>query len=252
MRIDLSLESYDYILREILKWRAVPLGLLHDLSGYQGTKKSFYRVIKNLESKKLIKSAHYNGLAKIIYPSSELATLTKVQAILFQEESLSHEAMVTLVCCELMTWEIFISNKLPHEITQGKYDSGIRRLPDATFDGINKGKAFKLALEMEVSRKSKTRVQNKIEDYLSNNVFDFVFYIFNDRFIYEGYKRILEDYLNQPQHIHRKNESSAKFILGFKKDIISTKFKLEQLEIYYQGKITTLDKILGKRRGISA
>ncbi|HXH74378.1 MAG TPA: hypothetical protein VNJ08_05410 [Bacteriovoracaceae bacterium] len=248
MSMDFYLEHYDSILREVIRWRAVPLFLLQDLSGYSGTKTSFCRVIRNLEAKGLLKAGHFSGMAKVVYPTAELAAITKSKGILIQEESLSHEAMVTLVCCELLTWEVFKGSKLPHEVSGRGLDEGVRRLPDAVLEGTNMGRPFKLALEMEISRKSKIRVKNKIEDYLNNNVFEYVLYLFNDRGTYEGYKRILLEVMTG-KDVKKSQQAEIRFMFGFKPKFISHNCRLQDIELFYRGKLTSLESVFGKKRG---
>lgn len=248
MIVDYSMEYYQGILSQVMKWRAIPLNVLQEMSGYQGTKTSFYRAIRNLESRKLLKSTTFNGMSKIVTPTPELASLTSKKFIGFQEESLNHEAIVTLLCCELLTWEIFDSASLPHEITGGAYDSGIRRLPDAIIEGKNVGRPFKMALEVEVTRKSKTRVQNKVEDYLKNDVFDFIFYVFNYRPTFEAYQRFIGETIQRPQFEQDQKNHEARFILGFTRRLIGNKCKLDEIELFYLGKKTNLEFVFGKRR----
>lgn len=251
MIVDYSLEHYQGILSQVIKWRAVPLMALQDLSGYQGTRRSFYRVIRNLEDRKLIKTCRFNGKAKIVTPTRELAILSPFKHADLQEDSLTHEAIVSIICRELLTWEIFNSVTLPHEIITKSYDSGIRRLPDAVIEGINNGRPFKLALEIEITRKSKIRVQNKVEDYLKNDVFDFVFYVFNDKSTFEAYQRFIIETIQRPQFEQGRRNHEARFILGHKSRMIEKMCKLDDLELFYRGQFTSLASVFGNRRPVT-
>lgn len=248
MIIDYSLEHYRPILSQVLKWRAVPLNLLQEMSDYPGTKASFYRVIRNLENRKLIKATHFNGISKIVIPTQELANLTTQKFTNFQEDSLNHEAIVTQLCFELLNHEIFQSVKLPHEVTAGSYDSGMNRLPDAVLNGTNQGTPFKMALEVEITRKSKIRVQNKVEDYLRNAVFDFIFYVFNDKATFEAYQRFIKEIIARPIYEQDKTSHEARFILGYAPRFIGNRCRLNEVEIFYMSKKTELEAIFGKRR----
>ncbi len=106
--------------------------------------------------------------------------------------------------------------------------------------GTFRGRDFKLALEIELTRKSKKRVENKIDDYLNNNVFDYVFYLFNERSNFEAYKRMLTNYLSEKDK-SKKNQAENRFILGFGSKLISSNGELQNLEIFYQGKNTKLE-----------
>lgn len=248
MIIDYSLEHYQNILSQVIKWRAIPLTVLQEMTDYQGTKTSFYRVIRTLEDRQLIKATSFNGLTKIVSPTQVLAQLTSQKVINLQDESLTHEAIVTLLCFELTTYEIFNSVKLPHEITGGSYDSGINRLPDAIIEGLHRNNPFKLALEVELTRKSRTRVQNKVEDYLINSVFDFIFYVFNDKSTFEAYQKFINEIVSKPIYQQERRNHEARFILGYAPRLIANKCKLNEIEIFYSGKKTKLESIFGKRR----
>lgn len=251
MSVDYSLEYYQGILSQISKWRVIPLRSLREISGYQGSKQSFYRVIRTLENRNLIRTKKLNGKSKVVTLSPELTSLSMYRHADLQEESITHEALVASICQELLTWEIFESVTLPYEIVSKGYDSGIRRLPDALVEGKNQGKSFKMALEIEITRKSKTRVQNKVEDYLKNDVFDFIFYIFNERSTFESYKRFITEVFQRPLFSEGQNNHDARFIFGYKENLIGTMCRIEDLELYYRGKATSLESIFGKRRGVT-
>lgn len=248
MIVDYSLEHYQAILSQVLKWRAVPLNLLQEMSDYPGTRASFYRVIRTLENRNLIKATHFNGISKIVFPTDELAKLSPQKFTSFQEESLNHESIVTQLCFELLSHEIFNNVSLPHEVTSGSYDSGMNRLPDAILEGVNNGALFKMALEVEITRKSKIRVQNKVEDYLRNGVFDYILYVFNDKATFEAYQRFIKEIIQKPLYETDKGNHEARFILGFAPRFIGNRCRLNDVEIYYFGKRTKLDSIFGKRR----
>lgn len=248
MIVDHSIEYFEGILSLVSKWRAIPLSTLHKISGYSGTKTSFYRVIRKLEDRNLIKATNFNGKAKIITPTLELSKLTSKKHIGFQEESITHEAIVSMLCSELMSWELFSSVTLPHEVVSQHYDSGIRRLPDAVIEGSHRGNSFKLALEVEITRKSKIRIQNKIEDYLANCAFDFIFYVFNDRSVFESYQRFIKEVLLDQSNDRDFKSHQSRFIFGFSPLFIGRNCKLDDLDISYMGKNTDFETIFGKKR----
>lgn len=251
MIIDYALENYQTILSHIAKWRVIPINNLRDLSDYQGCKQSFYRVVRRLEEKGLVRTIIINGRTKVVTLSSELSKIPYYQNAILHDDSVPHEALVSIICNEMLAWEMFETVSLPHEIQDASYDSGISRLPDAVIKGANKDKSFIMALEVEISRKSKERVQNKIEDYINNTVFDYIFYLFNDIGTFKSYQKFIFEVLNSSSYKNNKKNHHARFILGHKDKMINSNCRLEDIEIYYLGKMTNLESIFGKRRGVT-
>lgn len=240
MTVDFYLEQYDPILKQVLKWRAIPLPLLKELSDYQGLDSSFRKVIQRLEKVSLLKSRPFKGKAKLVYLGPELIKSTPGRVIPLHDESLVHEAVVTMVSNRFLQWGVFKEATLSHEIITSSFGFGIRRLPDVILEGKIGDESFKLALEIELTQKAKTRIKNKIEDYLSNKVFDYIFYVFNDEAVYSSYKRTITEIINSSDS-KRKQEAEIRFILGFKKDILHTGVNLNNLEVFYKGNHITVE-----------
>jgi hypothetical protein len=230
----------------VLKWRALPTSMLKDVSGYQGHSQSFNRVIKKLEMANLVNCIRFNGATKLIYPSKDLIKMTSSSNFILAD-NITHDGLSSIVINELLSWEKFNEAKLPHEMT-GESNEGLHRVPDAILTGRNNGKQVTLALEVELSRKSKLRVRNKLHDYSNNRVFNYVFYVFNDKGTFESYKNILSDFISSQVDPIKKEEILSRFILGLRDNIIHHKFKLDDSKIFYRGEITKLDSIFGKKR----
>ena len=227
MKGDYYLEYYDNILRKVSRWRVVEAKLLYTLSEYQGTNRSFNRVVSNLEKTKLLKSIHLRGKSKFLIASPELNTIYKSSTPLIQEESLIHESIITTVANKMLEWNAFESVTLPHEVVKSKKNFYVNNLlPDCVLHGMEEdGTKFDLALEVELSRKSKTRVAKKLQDYLANDLFDHIFYVFNDRFTFEGYKRMLDTLI--ASSIDKKGkEASFRVLLGFYPSLYSNNFEV--------------------------
>ena len=252
MKGDFYLEYYDNILRKVAKWRVVEAKLLYTLSEYQGTNRSFNRVLSNLEKTKLLKSTHLRGKSKFLYASPELNTIYKINTPLIQEESLVHESIITTVTNKMLEWSAFESATLPHELISAKDFYVNNLMPDSVLHGREDGDLFNLALEVELSRKSKTRVAKKLQDYLANEVFDHIFYIFNDRGTFEGYKRMLDTFIANSNE-EKGQEASVRVMFGYYPSLYSNDFDLDLLEVYHLGKTTNLQSVFGakKLKGVS-
>jgi hypothetical protein len=243
--IDFYLERYDDLFKQIIKWKVVPIVLLKEISDYQGVDSSFRKVISKLEKNKLLKTKTFGGKSKIVYPGDELNRIM-TSPISVHTESLQHEAIVSIIANELLKTEILNDVLLSHEMNSSTFSDNLRRLPDACFEGEKNQSRFKLALEVELTQKSKMRFKNKIEDYISNRVFDYVLYIFNDASVFNNYKKTILEF-SKEKGGKAANEVELRFILAFKKDILNKGINLDSLEVFYKNKNTTIEEIFGKR-----
>lgn len=248
MTTDERLERYAPILEQVLKWRVAPYGILKSASGYQGCTKSFRRVIQKLESDRLIQTKRFNGASKLIYPTSELIKLMASDVPILYEESITHEGLTSILVNELLHWELFSEASLAYELINKNSIDGLRRVPDAVIEGAYKERKILLALEVELTRKSKLRIGNKLSDYSQNRFFNYVLYVFNHRGTFEGYKKVLSEFVDSKREQREIDEIKSRFILAFRENIIHHKFDLDKAEIFYQGKTTTFKQIFGKKK----
>ncbi len=247
MKTDFYLEYYGSILRNIAKWRIVEAKLLYVLSDYHGTNRSFNRVISILEKTELIKANRIRGKAKFLSSTKALDDLYKIKAPLVHADSLVHEAIITTVSNKMLEWNKFRGAILPHE-TNGKVDFYIKNLlPDCVLQGASVTGQYYVALEIELSRKSKTRVSKRIQDYLENGNYDHIFYIFNDWHTFESYKRMLQTFIqSSPKNL--ADQASVRFVLGYYPNLYSNNFDLGLLEIYHQGQTTSMKAVFGDQK----
>ncbi len=249
MTTDSRLERYAPILEQVLKWRVAPYGILKSASGYQGCTKSFRRVIQKLEQDLLIQTKRFNGASKLIYPTNELIKLMASDVPMLYEDSITHEGLTSILVNELLHWEIFTEAELAYELLNKNSIDGLRRVPDAVIGGAYKGRKISLALEVELTRKSKLRIGNKLSDYTQNRFFNYVLYVFNHRGTFEGYKKVLKEFTENKNDKREKDEIQSRFILAFRENLIHHKFDLDKAEIFYQGKTTTFREIFAKKKG---
>jgi hypothetical protein len=249
MKADFQMDRYNNILEMVLKWRALPTPLLREVSGYQGHPRSFNRVLSHLEKSELVCAKRFNGATKLIYPSKDLMDMNPNEKKI-SEDSITHDGLCAIVVNELLGWRTFFDFKLPHEILGKGYTDGLHRIPDAVLMGRDEKKDFTLALEIELTRKSKLRVKNKLSDYSNNRVFNYVLYIFNDKGTFNSYKNMLNDFIETQVTIESRAEIKARFILAFRENIIHHKYKLDDSEVYYMGKATSLSKIFGIKSNV--
>ena len=120
----------------------------------------------------------------------------------------------------------FHNCELPHEYI-GKINWNYANIlePDGILFGENKGLSFKIAIEVELSRKSKDRIIEKINTYIKSEFFDSVIFIFDKRNIFDLYIRLVKEIQeNSPSSIYNKGIGQKIFLL-FKEDLL--KFPLD-------------------------
>jgi len=130
---------------------------------------------------------------------------------------------------------------LEHEVKgRSQFRLKDQLIPDGLIETNQKDKEFNIALELEITRKSKKRITEKFERYINDTKFDSVFWFFTSPGVKKSYIKHFE-YLN--------NKSVKKFIYF---EIKEPRFHMfqEELEIEYLNKSKSfidLEKILGRR-----
>lgn len=178
------------ILAPLVKWKILSLRKLRVMSGYQGKINSFERIVRRMESNGVISSfIEPMSRSKYIYLTRIGSRLIGMENYTDQsKETLFHDSKVTEVCNEFMKLDCFNSVKLEHEIS-----SLNSILPDAILSGSKDDKKFRIALELEITQKSKARIIEKITDYRNSIEFDYALYLFSSDAIYKNYKRCIEE-----------------------------------------------------------
>lgn len=243
-----DLESYQEIIESLLRWKVIPLNLLKESIEYQGWDSSFRKTILKLEKRNLIRSFKIRGRAKFIYPTSQLIEIKahRVNYCIY-EAALKHEGVVTITCHKFLEWEVVKEVILPHERNQQSFNRNELE-PDAILKLEKEGSRSTIGLEVELSRKSKERVQRKMSDYVNSIFYDCVIYVMNNEADFEAYKRILHHLANDNTRAERKKEILGKVMLVYKRDFLARKFSFDDSLALWRDEITTLDKIFGEKR----
>jgi hypothetical protein len=125
---------------------------------------------------------------KIIYPSFGLldySGLSKKGAV--NEDNLRHDSYVASICSSLIHYGHAKKIELPHEYktkSSWKYDV---IEPDAIMTLEQNNEKFQIAIEVELWRKERSRVYEKMIDYAKAVEYDYAFYFFADEFSFNSY-----------------------------------------------------------------
>ena len=170
------------------------------------------------------------------YTKRKYVYLTKKGASYVCEESkhsspsantIIHDTKVSMLTREFIKLELFRRFHLEHEDTVNYFKEGARA--DSVLIGRQKKKEIKIAFELELTRKSKVRVRNRILEHLSNKRFDYILYYFQDKSLLKAYKKIIEETY--------EDKASRRVLYALNPKLMLKDFKFEDTVVYAEGKV---------------
>ena len=93
-----------------------------------------------------------------------------------------------------------------------------------------------MAFELEISRKSKVRIGNKLRHYSNSTLYDYIFYFFSTEELMKKFKEILEE-LSPQSYVD-------KFLLFYIPTLFSKDIQLDYAEGYFQNKKIRLGRMI--------
>ena len=229
---EIMLQKNSDIVEAIFQWRSMTTDNLKTLVAEEESESAFRQRILRLVKGGVLKSKLQKGFNKIVYPSNDL--LLKLGIDNFNEDNVRHDAVVSTVVSILTSFNSITSGKLPHEF---KTKSSWRHHaiePDAILCLNKNDDEFVIAVEVELWRKDRKRVFDKLVDYAKADEYDYVFYFFADRPAIESYKKRLKELLIDSDFDHLKDELSQKVILIFNQSILKKAKELSGSEVFHK------------------
>lgn len=228
--------SYFEILNPLLKWRILSVKELKNQSDYSGSQSAFYKIISKLEKNNLVDSFMNSwSNEKFLYlKPAALKALGQEKFLLPVNVDIRfHDAITTKVAlffqsCAFVK-EIYLDQEIP------KHFPIMEKTPDILIVG-EKTKPFKLALEIELTQKNKTRVQDIFKRHGESKIINNIVYI-TDK------KSIFNSYINYLNELSTASDCS-KFIFIYEKDLNAKTFNLLNSRALYQGRETSLKILL--------
>lgn len=231
-------EAYLELLDPLVKWRILPLDLLKNEIQYIGKASNFYKRVSYLEKQGLLES-FINPITKKKFSyltGKGFKLLGAGNTIPTFYENRFHDSICSQVLYAFLRKPYVESVLLEHEIE--KQFSGFMFRPD----GFIKGKEpleFKLALECELTQKSKDRIIEKFLFYSKNQFFNNVLYVFNQAKVYKTYSQILETLSGRVQ--------IDRFVLLYCPSLDFAKNDFFHNEVTVNSKKTTLEELFSNR-----
>ncbi len=239
---EIMLQKNSDIVEAIYQWRSMTTDNLKKIVAETETESAFRQRILRLVKGGVLRSKLQKGFNKIVYPSHEL--LRKLGIENFNEENIRHDAVVSTVVSRLITFESVKSGKLPHDFKTKSSWNHHAIEPDALLLVLKNGSEFNVAIEVELWRKDRKRVFDKLVDYAKASEYDYVFYFFADRPAYESYQKRLNELLLDSDFDHLKDELKEKIVLAFNQTIIKRAEDLKASEVIHKGERKKLGDLI--------
>ena len=186
-------------LEPLLKWRVLDLESLRKESYRAPTYKNFQRIIRSLEKQKILEGYRdpFNR-KKYVYLSSfgegKLALDENPTAL--SKDTLIHDIKVTEIAKAMLEEGWILDADLEHRINDKRNFRTIYNIiPDAVLHGCKAGVNYKIAMELELSRKNNQRIVEKVAQYLQGSQFNYVLYLFPKKSLLEKYVEVIKEKL---------------------------------------------------------
>ena len=206
-------------LSPLLKWRILGLKELREEINYPSHPTVFEKLIRRLERAQVINSFRDPwSNQKFIFLSDAGGRILGAgeSHLKVTEETMLHDAKVAQFTRLLINRETFYEAKLEHDLS----GNNLTWQPDSILWGKKKGKRFTMAFELELTRKSKSRIREKIRKYLTSTYYDYVLYLFCSENVMRSYQSfILEEF---------GDEAFKKVLLFWNPSILSRNLDLTQ------------------------
>lgn len=228
--------SYFEILTPLLKWRILSVRELKNQSEYSGSQSAFYKIISKLEKNNLIESFmnHWSNEKFLYLKPNALVALGEEKFLLpINKDIRFHDAIVTKVALYLKTYSFVKEIFLDQEIS--KQFPLMEKTPDILIQGET-NIPFRLAFEIELTQKNKTRVQDILRRHSESKIVNNVVYITDKKSIFNSYLSHLQEMKTSINH--------SKFIFIYEKDLNAKTFNLLNSKALYGDKETSLRELL--------
>jgi DNA-binding MarR family transcriptional regulator len=224
------------------KWRILDLKTLLDKSLYHHSYEAFTKMLQRLEKKKMIESfIDPFTKNKFVYLTKEGDSYLggTDNSPMLSTNSLIHDSRVVKLVLELLNLSYFTGSELEHENKQrGSFNNRTGNIPDAVLLGKKDEQKFRVALELELTRKTKTRYLAKAGQYLNTTYYDFVIYFFQSKSLLESYKKNIDEKFG--------TDSNTKIIYAYNEKLFLKGFDFMESRIIFLNRKGDFSTIFGE------
>jgi hypothetical protein len=227
--------SYFELLNPLKKWRILNIKALREESQYSGSNSAFYKIISKLEKNMLIDSfinSWSNEKFVYLLPTGIKALGEEKVKLAINRDLRFHDSIASKVARLFKSYEFVSSVYLDQEIATNF--PLLERTPDVLAEG-HISKAFRLAIEVELTQKSQTRVKEIFRTYSDSKVVNNIIYITDKKSIYKAYIKYFKELgpkINQD-----------KFIFILESDLSKKTFNLLNSKAFFKDIDTSLNNI---------
>ena len=219
MNIFIPTSKHIDILNEIGRWKVISLQRLFVETGKKMKYSPFCRTLKNLEANGLVKSYVGDRKRKYVTLSVSGSKYSIYNASHVESEAeVAHDLLASALLRFLLEFENFKSGY----ILADEFEV----VPDALIHAQKKGREYVLALELELTQKSKKRLISKLLKYESSSSFDYVLYVTNKTSLYDSYRKTL---------MRMNNEIQKKVILLLDEELSEMKSNYLESKVFFKG-----------------
>ena len=219
------------IIHMIGKWKIIDLKNLYEYLNLNVTYRTLKTKVNNLEKRGLVASKFLGTRQKYVYlPDNGIAHTPFDKTYGPVSSEVFHDLLVGRVVQEFSKYSKVLDVTMYHLI-EDKYIN-----PDAVITLNAKGKLYRVAIEIELTRKSQSRIKSKFSKYGNSQDYDFCFYISNDERLLTAYKMYLDEF---KEEVRRKIFFITDSNLGTAKEI------LKNPRCIHKGQEVVLESIIG-------
>lgn len=229
---------YIEMLSPLRKWKILSLSDLKKDTEYSGTSSGFYKVVSKLEKAKLIgsfKNPWNNQKYLYLLPKGIEALGENKMSLGVNKDSRFHDSIVSIIGKKVLEIDIFKKLYLDFEI-RGSFNL-LERIPDLIVEGELK-RPFNMALEVELTQKSKQRVVDIFRTYSNSLVVNQILYITDKQSILNSYTKYLNELGGEI--------AQEKFLFLMAKDLTKGKVDLLDDPLWFKNQQTSLRSIFSR------
>jgi hypothetical protein len=226
-------------LTPLLKWRVLDLESLRKECVRAPKYHNFYRIIRDLEKKKVLEGYRdpYSR-KKFVYLSSvgEGQLSLKDNPTALSKDTLIHDIKVSEISRELLDRGWIDEVELEHQIHDKRnFKINYKIIPDAIWYFERKGFKYQVAFELELTRKNNQRLVEKMKQYEGSGFYHYVIYIFPNPNLMNKYIEVIKEKLG--------SEIMGKVMFFCHEDMSSSVYDLDRMKGHFRDKSLSLREV---------
>lgn len=232
--------TYLNYLTPLIKWRVMDIESLRRNCTSELKYKNFHRIIRNLEKRNILEGYRDPFTRKkYVYlgPLGEKELGLQENPTALVRETLIHDIRVSEISKAFLERGWITQVELEHELHDKRnFKTTYKIIPDALLHGTRRGVNFRMALEVELTRKNNQRIVEKARQYSDSTYYDYVMYIFSKETLMDNYMTILKEALGA--------NGLLRFMFFCSNNLTGNLNRFDELEGVFKGEKTTIQKLL--------